>query len=71
MHTFHDVVSYIIIIYDTYFEVRVVVHIILKGEKKHVNNRTHHYYVQVEKILNIYVIKFKHIMCTPRIHCIM
>ena len=28
MHTFHDVVSYIIIIYNIYFEVSVVVHYI-------------------------------------------
>jgi len=30
MNTFHDVVSYIIIIYNLYLEVRVVVHMILK-----------------------------------------
>jgi len=34
MNTFHDVVSYIIIIYNLYLEVRVVVHMILKGQKK-------------------------------------
>ena len=33
MNTFHDVISYIII-YNIYLEVRVVVHIILKGKKK-------------------------------------
>ena len=70
MNTFHDVVSYIIIIYNLYLEVRVVVHMILKGQKKHVHNRTH-YYEQIEIILDIVVIKFKYIMCTPRIHCIM
>ena len=41
MNTFHDVVSYIIIIYNLYLEVRVVVHMILKGPKKNMYTIEH------------------------------
>ena len=42
MNTFHDVVSYIIIIYNLYLEVRVVVHMIyIKRTKKNMYTIEH------------------------------